>query len=145
MLRRGIKYGLIGALGIGTANTAIKLHRENYDINSLAFVRTGRSAITVFQIGWLYKRKLYSKNLDKNTEEYKNLKSEVHQIAANKLLQLCRRNKGVFVKVGQHIGAMDYILPLEYVETMRILHKDAPVNPLNMIFQVIKEDLKTEV
>jgi len=34
------------------------------------------------------------------------------------------------VQVGQHIGALDYLLPDEYVQTMRVLHHDAPSMPL---------------
>jgi len=36
------------------------------------------------------------------------------------------------VKVGQHIGALDYLLPDEYVQTMRVLHHDAPSMPLQV-------------
>ena len=31
-----------------------------------------------------------------------------------------QKNGGVFIKVGQHIGALDYLLPEEYVNTMKV-------------------------
>lgn len=54
-------------------------------------------------------------------------------------------NKGVFIKVGQHIGSLEYLLPIEYVETMKILHSHAPQSPLKDIYSVIKEDLHKDV
>ena len=54
-------------------------------------------------------------------------------------------NRGVFIKVGQHIGALDYLLPLEYVHTMRVLHSHAPASKYEDILNVIKQDLKCDV
>ena len=48
-------------------------------------------------------------------------------------------------KVGQHIGALDYLLPEEYVQTMKVLHHRAPEMPLENVYQVIKEDLDLDV
>jgi aarF domain-containing kinase len=47
-------------------------------------------------------------------------------------------------QVGQHIGALDYLLPDEYVQTMRVLHHDAPSMPLQDIYSVIREELGRE-
>jgi aarF domain-containing kinase len=44
--------------------------------------------------------------------------------------------------VGQHIGALEYLLPTEYVKTMQILHSNAPQNPVEDIYKVIRQDLK---
>jgi len=56
------------------------------------------------------------------------------------LLQLCCANGGVFIKVGQHIGALDYLLPEEYVNTMKVLHNRAPEMPLSYIYNVLNEE-----
>ena len=58
---------------------------------------------------------------------------------------MCCKNRGVFIKVGQHIGALEYLLPKEYVDIMKVLHSDAPQSPLSEIKRVIKEDLGKEV
>lgn len=60
-------------------------------------------------------------------------------------MELCRRNKGVYIKVGQHIGTMDYLLPGEYVDTLKILHSQAPASTMEDIRQVVKEDLQINV
>ena len=70
---------------------------------------------------------------------------QTHYEAAEKLLGLCRANKGVFVKVGQHIGALEFLVPTEYVNTMKVLHSQAPSSPLRDVFDIIREELKQEV
>lgn len=138
-----VKYGLYGSVGIGSTVAALKLQEEEFA--TLAIVRITRTAITAIDIGRTYQELLYSKEWDKTSVEYENVKREAHQIGANKLLELCRANKGVYIKIGQHVGAMDYLLPSEYVKTMRILHKDAPRNTVKELYKVIKEDLKKDV
>ena len=58
---------------------------------------------------------------------------------------MCCINGGAFIKVGQHLGALEYLLPKEYVETMKVLHSDAPQSPKEDLFKVIKEDLGKDV
>lgn len=140
---RVVKYGLYGSVAIGGSVTAVKLHDGDYD--SLAIVRLTRTACTAVEIGRTYKSMLYSKEWDRTSKEYLEVKSQAHQIGAAKLLELCKANKGVYIKVGQHVGALDYLLPNEYVTTMRILHKDAPRNTLDELYKVMKEDLKKDV
>ncbi|XP_046669485.1 aarF domain-containing kinase 1 isoform X1 [Homalodisca vitripennis] len=138
-VRRLVKYGLVGSVLVGGVTS---LHANQYNIDSIGVVRLGRSAFTVFKIGMHYKMELYGKNLDPNSEEYKAQRSKVHREAAEALLDLCRTNKGVYIKVGQHIGALDYLVPKEYVETMKVLHSHAPTSSLSDIHRVLQEDLK---
>ncbi|XP_063826629.1 aarF domain-containing kinase 1 [Ostrinia nubilalis] len=141
-ISRVVKYGLYGSVGIGSTVAALKL--QDNDLGTLAIVRITRTAVTAIDIGRTYQSLLYSKEWDRTSLEYEAVKREAHQIGANKLLELCRANKGVYIKIGQHVGAMDYLLPTEYVTTMRILHKDAPKNTLEELYKVIKEDLKED-
>lgn len=141
-LRRVLKYSAICG---GTAITALSLHANDYDMNSVGIVRLSRAALTVYDIGRTYKRNLYAQEWDKTSAEYKELKSRTHTLAAEKLLQLICTNKGVYIKVGQHIGSLDYLLPPEYVQTMKVLHSDAPKNPVEDLYKVIRQDLKVNV
>ena len=61
------------------------------------------------------------------------------------MLRLCEANRGVFIKVGQHLGSMWYLLPPEYTTTLQVLHSKAPESPLEDVYAVIREDLKAEV
>ena len=66
-----------------------------------------------------YRQTLYKTEYT-DEESYEAAKSQCHLRAAGHLLTLCCQNGGVFVKVGQHIGALDYLLPEEYVNTMKV-------------------------
>ena len=84
-------------------------------------------------------------NSNEETSKYDQAISDCHYRSANRLLKLCRDNGGVFIKVGQHIGALDYLLPEEYVSTMQVLHNRAPEMDVKQVYAVIREDLKQEV
>ena len=49
-------------------------------------------------------------------------------------------NGGIFIKVGQHLGALDYLLPAEYVNTMKVLHTDAPQSSFEDVVQVVEQE-----
>jgi len=54
---------------------------------------------------------------------------------------MCSRNGGLFIKVGQHIGAMEYLLPREYVQTFKLFHSEAPQTSLSNIRKVVEAEL----
>ncbi|XP_076637322.1 aarF domain containing kinase 1 isoform X2 [Colletes latitarsis] len=141
MSKRLLKTAALGVIGLGTLAS---LRANEYDFGSIGIVRLGRAAVTVFIIGRHYQNELYASKLNRNTSEYQDLKSKAHKYGAEKLLELCCANKGVYIKVGQHIGALDYLLPPEYVNTMRVLHSSAPQSSFKDIITVIKEDFKKD-
>ncbi|KAJ8793778.1 hypothetical protein J1605_019199 [Eschrichtius robustus] len=73
------------------------------------------------------------------------LQFEVHLRSARRLCELCCANRGTFIKVGQHLGALDYLLPEEYTRTLKVLHSQAPQSSMQEVRQVIREDLGKEV
>ncbi|XP_054715249.1 aarF domain-containing protein kinase 1-like [Uloborus diversus] len=143
-LRKVLKWSFIaGIAGV----TVSSLHRNEWEVSTIGALRFGRAAITVGKIAVDYKLTL--KGLDVDTENYEKLKSEVivvlvHFRSAKKLLDLCCKNGGAFIKVGQHIGALNYLLPYEYVSTLKILHNKAPKADIDDVLHVIREDLGDE-
>ena len=49
------------------------------------------------------------KKLD--AESYKQEMPNFHQRTADLLYNMCCENRGTYIKVGQHVGAMEYLLP----------------------------------
>ncbi|CAB0038601.1 unnamed protein product [Trichogramma brassicae] len=139
--KRTLKIGGAVAVGIGTFAS---LRANEYDVGSIGIVRLGRAAVTVFEIGSHYKKHLYNSGLEKDSKEYLEKKSDAHTYGAQKLLELCCANKGVYIKVGQHIGALDYLLPKEYVKKMKVLHSSAPQSNFDDVLTVLKEDFKAD-
>lgn len=68
-------------------------------------------------------------------------KSQVHRKAANRLLDLCRQNGGVYIKVGQHLANLDYLIPQEYIDVLSSLFDDTPRSTFDDVCKVIEEDL----
>eukprot|EP00658_Telonema_sp_P-2_P031870 TRINITY_DN23756_c0_g1_i1.p1 TRINITY_DN23756_c0_g1~~TRINITY_DN23756_c0_g1_i1.p1 ORF type:complete len:356 (+),score=81.14 TRINITY_DN23756_c0_g1_i1:2-1069(+) len=67
--------------------------------------------------------------------------SPVHERNAMRLLRLCRANAGVYVKLGQHLSQLDYILPREYTRTLSAMLADAPQSSFEDVVATIQEEL----
>nr|CAG4650069.1 EOG090X047B [Sida crystallina] len=138
VIKRIIKYGVFCS-----ASLAAYYHNDIRDL-SVATLRFGRTTIAVGEIVFDYNRTLYRGNVDPSSKEYNEIKSAVHLRSAKKLLKLCEDNGGAFIKVGQHVGALDYLLPIEYVKTMRVLHNHAPQTKFEDVLSVMREDFGCE-
>jgi len=133
---------LMGATGGASIYTAV---RADMDPNNVGVVRFARAGVAVGKIAFDYRSSLFSdKAASLAKADYETVKGECHQRSAETLLKLCETNGGVFIKVGQHIGALDYLLPEEYVNTMKVLHSRAPQMPLEDIYEVVREELGQE-
>lgn len=129
-------------LGIGGASAYV-LQKNDWEVSTIGVVRFGRAAYTALRIVGDYKVSLWG--LDSNDENYEDIKSKIHLRSALRLRDMCCTNGGAFIKVGQHLGSLDYLLPLEYVETMKILHNQAPQSAVSDLFKVLEEDLGKKV
>lgn len=47
--------------------------------------------------------------------------TEIHRRSADRIVQGCLQNGGIYVKLGQGLTAINHILPKEYVESLSIL------------------------
>lgn len=104
---------------------------------------------TVFprQVGTIildYKLNLLWKTPE-NSPNYWELKKRIHERSAVRLRDLCCKNGGVFIKVGQHLGSLDYLIPDEYVRAMRVLQDQAPKAEFEDVLLVLREELKRDV
>ncbi|XP_050250764.1 putative ABC1 protein At2g40090 isoform X1 [Quercus robur] len=103
-------------------------------------VRLVRDSITAASIVFDYEYSLWG--LDEGSVEKSKVKHEVHLRSARKLEELCFINGGIYIKLGQHVGQMDYLVPQEYVETLRAsMLNRCPVSSYDQVCQVIKKEL----
>ncbi|KAJ3340986.1 hypothetical protein HDU93_005850 [Gonapodya sp. JEL0774] len=82
---------------------------------------------------------------ERKLAEFEEKKNAVHKRSADRLLDVCQRNGGVYIKLGQHIAAMNYLLPPEYTSTMRPLQDRCPLTPLSDIEELFRTDLGVEM
>lgn len=52
--------------------------------------------------------------------------SPIHRRSAQKLTKMCQQNKGVYIKLGQHIAMLDHVVPEEYREELSQLLSNNP-------------------
>ena len=67
--------------------------------------------------------------------------SDLHHRCALRLRNMCIQNKGIYIKLGQHLSMLDYILPEEYTIVLKTLLDKNPHSTIESIRKVIKEDI----
>lgn len=66
---------------------------------------------------------------------------DLHTRNAQRLAQICLKNRGLYIKLGQHLAMLDYILPQEYLEELRILLDQTPHSSKESVQRVFAEGL----
>lgn len=135
-----LRYTALGTVGVGGI---LALKENEWNPKEVGIVRFGRAFLTASKIAVDYKFSL--RGFDDCSEPSLKAWSACHKRSADRLLDLCCLNGGIFIKVGQHIAALQYLVPPEYVETLSVLHNKAPRTKFVDIKKVIKEDLKADL
>ncbi|KAL0452736.1 UNVERIFIED_CONTAM: putative ABC1 protein [Sesamum latifolium] len=74
--------------------------------------------------------------------ERERAKREVHTRSALRLQELCFKNGGIYIKLGQHISQLEYLVPDEYVKIMReSLLNRCPESSYDQVLEVFKKEL----
>jgi len=68
------------------------------------------------------------------------LRKECHLRSADRLLKALQKNSGIYVKLGQHVAAVQ-VLPPEWTQTLRPLQDQCIPTPLADIDQMLRDDL----
>ncbi|CAI5945365.1 unnamed protein product [Closterium sp. NIES-65] len=69
-------------------------------------------------------------------------KRQCHLRCADRLQAMCFKNGGIYIKLGQHIAQLDYIVPEEYVIVMKeSMLNTCPVTPYEDVRLVIQSEL----
>ncbi|KAG0556019.1 hypothetical protein M758_11G018300 [Ceratodon purpureus] len=133
------------ALGTGVAGAAAWVATGDYPLRRITMlytipVRLARDVTTAVAMVADYKYSLYG--LAEGSAEREEAQHEAHMRCANRLQALCFKNGGIYIKLGQHIGQLDYLLPEEYVKTMRASMLDkCPVSTYKQVCDVFLAQL----
>ena len=122
---------------------AMLYNADDSVVNSLSHLyctseRVGVVANATIKCFYYYKKTLDTKYPDEETRKEK--LSECHKRCALITLDALRENGGIFIKFGQHIGAMTYLLPIEWTETMIPLQDQCPESTIEAINQMFIDD-----
>lgn len=129
--------GGLAALFVGGLIISPKF-RENTTDSILILERVGVVTVAMFRCFGLY---IWTLNKSyKDDEEYISALSKTHQKAANITLQALRTNGGVYIKLGQHISALTYLLPIEWTTTMVSLQSECPESTFEELVEMFESD-----
>jgi predicted unusual protein kinase regulating ubiquinone biosynthesis (AarF/ABC1/UbiB family) len=67
--------------------------------------------------------------------------SGIHLKSAKKLTKMCSQNKGLYIKIGQHLSMLDHIIPEEYQSQLSVLLSNNPHSSIESVRRIIQEDL----
>lgn len=135
-LRLAFKGTLAGGAIFGTA-----YYWPEVSFGMHATARVARAVATVSIVAADYKLNFTADSNSKPTPSIIEANSRVHKRAAERLLWLFQRNGGIYIKLGQHLGALDFILPTEYCQTLSVLFNKAPTSSQAEVERVIGEEL----
>ncbi|KAJ1482531.1 hypothetical protein T484DRAFT_1803693 [Baffinella frigidus] len=78
---------------------------------------------------------------DHKAPEYVRALSACHDRSAQRVLDLCRTQAGVYIKAGQHVTSLRPIVPREFTEMLASLCDDAPQSSLAEVERVFADEL----
>ncbi|KAE9377859.1 ABC1 family protein [Stipitochalara longipes BDJ] len=105
-----------------------------------AVERTGRVVSTLAVCINDYRVTL-NQNEKTEDEEERNISLKAcHQRCADRTLRVLEKNGSIFIKLGQHLSAMNYLLPLEWTTTFIPLQDKCPVSSFESIEAMFEQD-----
>uniref|UniRef100_A0A0A9BUQ2 ABC1 atypical kinase-like domain-containing protein n=1 Tax=Arundo donax TaxID=35708 RepID=A0A0A9BUQ2_ARUDO len=146
MLRRHRAPLLLAAAAAGTAMTVASPSTDyGRDAASALHHGVARSSRAVYTIGFVVADYKYSlRGLDSVSADYRVKLSEVNLRSAKKLLKLCERNGGFYVKAGQYVSSLRQV-PKEYSSTLSCLQDQATPSKFQDIKIVIEQNFGKEL
>ncbi|XP_066482016.1 uncharacterized aarF domain-containing protein kinase 5 isoform X4 [Tiliqua scincoides] len=105
------------------------------------FVRSLRLGIQISLDYW-WTHHILLRGLDENSPEYMAAMSECHQRAANVILYGAIQNGGLYIKLGQGLCSFNYLLPREYITTLRVLEDRALRSSYEEVDELFLEDFQ---
>ena len=83
----------------------------------------------------------YYRTLKKGDDpDFKAILSACHTRCANRALEAMEKNGSIFIKLGQHLSSLNYLLPNEWCETFIPLQDRCPVSSFASIEAMVKKD-----
>ncbi|KAJ2892753.1 uncharacterized protein MKZ38_009422 [Zalerion maritima] len=144
--RNGTKKNLLYAsAGASTATVAALAFTDEIKFGYESAERTGRVAAGLGICINDYLTTLKKKDEMEDREEGSKLLKECHKRCAVRTLHVLEKNGGIFIKLGQHLSAMGYLLPTEWTTTFVPLQDRCPVSSFESLQQMFRNDFDQEI
>ncbi|KIH86843.1 aarF domain-containing kinase [Sporothrix brasiliensis 5110] len=141
---RGRRAILLTASG-GAATATILAFTDDIKQSYETVERTGRVAATLVLCINDYRKTLRQKDKIEDEAEQSALIKACHKRCALRTLHVLEKNGGIFIKLGQHLSAMNYLLPSEWTTTFIPLQDKCPVSSFESVQQMYRDDTGTDL
>jgi aarF domain-containing kinase len=137
-----------GALGVGCVGTYL-YNKKEFDFMGQAVIRSTRTLFTALKVSLDYRKSLHrwwdrggpGDDWDFASDlAYQEARRECNLRTGQALLHLFQKNAGIYIKLGQHLSALEYILPPEFCAIMAVLQNEAPQSSIEDVEKVLRED-----
>ncbi|KAI1120931.1 ABC1 family-domain-containing protein [Nemania abortiva] len=129
-----------GATGAGVLAFTDDI-KYGYDVTE----RTGRVATTLALCINDYRTSLNEREKNDDPVEQETILKQCHKRCAERTLKVLEKNGGIFIKLGQHLSAMTYLLPYEWTSTFIPLQDKCPVSSYESIEEMFRQDTGEEL
>lgn len=144
---------IAGGVALGVFSALYWSYKTEFDFIGRATVRSSRTLFTALRTSFDYRLSLSRWwHLDEsspaelaNDSAYLEARRSCNIRAAQRLLKLFQKNGGIYIKLGQHLSALEYILPPEFCAIMSVLQNQAPKSSLEDVKSIIRQDLGCEL
>ncbi|KAF9359484.1 hypothetical protein BGX26_012219 [Mortierella sp. AD094] len=120
---------------------------DSFKYQTLAARRVLLAAEAVVVTGYDYKFSLSYGNRDLNPDdpedekERKRRRSKLHKRCAERVMTMMRENGGIYIKLGQHLASLKYLLPDEWTRTMEPLQDRCAPSSMQSIQSLFLSDI----
>ncbi|KAI0179598.1 ABC1-domain-containing protein [Hypoxylon sp. FL1284] len=136
---------LTAAAASATAAVAILAFADELKHNYNAAERAGRVASALSICINDYRTSLNKRDATEDREEQDVILKGCHKRCAERTLKVLEQNGGIFIKLGQHLSAMTYLLPREWTDTFIPLQDKCPVSSFESIQDMFRADTGDEL
>ncbi|KAF2722468.1 ABC1-domain-containing protein [Polychaeton citri CBS 116435] len=131
----------IAATVIFIAGASALAFSENARFAFVAAERSGRVGITLALCVRDY-RNVLKKHDDPN---YDQLLATCHKRCAERTLHAMEKNGSIFIKLGQHLSSLNYLLPTEWCDTFIPLQDKCPISSFSSVEEMVRLDTGKEL
>ncbi|RYP90695.1 hypothetical protein DL770_003160 [Monosporascus sp. CRB-9-2] len=131
---------ILTAAATGAAGAGTLAFTDDIKYGYEAAERTGRVAAALGICINDYRTSLNQRDKTEDEEERDRILKSCHRRCAERTLRVLERNGGIFIKLGQHLSAMTYLLPYEWTSTFVPLQDRCPVSSYASIAQMFRDD-----
>ncbi|KXH50409.1 ABC1 family protein [Colletotrichum simmondsii] len=133
------------ASGGGAATAGVLALGDDIKHGYDAAERAGRVAAALAVCINDYRTTLNQKETIDDPELANKILKDCHQRCADRTLKVLEKNGGIFIKLGQHLSAMNYLLPQEWTNTFIPLQDKCPVSSFESIEEMFRKDTGKEL